>query len=302
MGRTFTEAEDQANAKVVVLSHELWQRRFGGNPSLLGQMLLLDREAHEVIGVMAPGFRTGYISTTLWTPLNVTEAGVPSGNTFIQTFARMRPDVSIQQLDAELGTVMKASIAENPKFLTDWSSFALPIREAQFRLQRPALLALGGGVAALLLIACANLANLMLAQFIARRSQLSLRAALGAGMTALLRLQVFEILLLAVVGGGTGVVIGRSMLPLLLALDPSRWATSVSAGLCSSRRGWPQSSSRSWRASCRSCATFAAISCAGWPRATAGPSGLPGIGVSARSSSPRSARSPWCCSRVRPSC
>ena len=234
MGRTFTEAEDQANAKVVVLSHELWQRRFGGNPSLLGQMLLLDREAHEVIGVMAPGFRTGYISTTLWTPLNVTEAGVPSGNTFIQTFARMRPDVSIQQLDAELGTVMKASIAENPKLLTDWSSFALPIREAQFRLQRPALLALGGGVAALLLIACANLANLMLAQFIARRSQLSLRAALGAGMTALLRLQVFEILLLAVVGGGTGVLIGRSMLPLLLALDPSLVAT-----LGDVRIGWP---------------------------------------------------------------
>lgn len=221
MGRTFTEAEDQANAKVVVLSQPLWQRRFGADSSILGRTVLIDREAHVVIGVMAAEFTTGFISTTLWTPLNATEAGVPSGNTFVQTFARLRPGVSIEQLNADLSTVMRATVAENPKFLTGWTSFALPMREAQFRLQRPGLIALAGGVVALLLIACANLANLMLAQFVSRRSQWALRAALGGGSAALLRLQVFEILLLAVAGGAAGIVIGQSVLPVLLALDPS---------------------------------------------------------------------------------
>ena len=221
LGRTFTEAEDQANAKVVVLGHPLWQRRFSADRSIVGKILLIDREPHEVIGVMAPGFETGFIRTTLWTPLNATEAGVASGNTFVQTFARLKPGVSMPQFNAEMATVMKATIAETPKFLTDWTSFSLPIREAQFQPQRAGLLALAGGVAALLLIACANLANLMLAQFVSRRAQWSLRAALGGGRTALLRLQFFEILILATVGGMTGIVIGWSILPVLLALDPS---------------------------------------------------------------------------------
>jgi putative ABC transport system permease protein len=127
----------------------------------------------------------------------------------------------MRQFNDEMATVMKATIAETPKFLTDWTSFALPIRDAQFQLQRGGLLALAGGVLALLLIACANLANLMLAQFISRRAQWSLRAALGGGRTALLRLQLFEILILAAAGGVAGIVIGRAILPVLLALDPS---------------------------------------------------------------------------------
>lgn len=221
LGRTFTEAEDQANAKVVVLSHGLWQRRFGGDPSIVGQIVLIDRDAHEVIGVMPPDFRTGFVATTLWTPLNATEAGVPSGNTTIQTFARLRPGSTVEQLDAELRPIMTAAIAENPKVLTGWSSLAVSLRDAQFRLQRSSLLALTGGVAALLLIAGANLGNLMLAQLVSRRPQLALRAALGGGRGALLRLQVIEIVVLAGVGAGAGILIGRTVLPLLLSLDPA---------------------------------------------------------------------------------
>jgi putative ABC transport system permease protein len=89
-GRTFTEAEDQANAKVAVLSHAVWQRRFGGNASVLGTTVLIDREPHEVIGVMRPSFATAFTPTDLWTPLNATEATLLSGSTFVQTFARLR--------------------------------------------------------------------------------------------------------------------------------------------------------------------------------------------------------------------
>src|SRR5688572_2296147 len=83
-GRTFTDAEDQADAKVVVLGDGIWQRRFGADPAILGTTVLIDREPHEVIGVMPPAFGAGFTRTDLWTPLSVTEADVPSGNTTVQ--------------------------------------------------------------------------------------------------------------------------------------------------------------------------------------------------------------------------
>ena len=224
------------------------------------------------------------------------------GNTFVQTFARLRPGVSIEQLDAELGTVMKASIAENPKFLTDWSSFALRIREAQFRLQRPGLLALAGGVVALLLIACANLGNLMLAQFVSRRSQLSLRAALGGGSAALLRLQVIRNPV-----AGYGGCDRRHRDRAIDAAD-SAGARSLSGDharrcpyrLARAAHGGPgrrhrRDFSQDWS---RSYASFAATCSAGLPRAIVALPGRLGIGGCARSSSAPSARSPWCCSRA----
>jgi putative ABC transport system permease protein len=224
-GRTFTEEEDHANAKLVVLSHAIWWRRFGGDPSILGKTVLIDREPYEVIGIMPPGFATGFTATDLWTPLNATEADVASGNgsgnTVVETFARLRPGLTIGQLQAELVPVMQAAIAENPNFLSGWSALAVSLRDAQFRLQRPGLLALAGGVAALLLIACANLANLMLAQIVRRRPQLALRLALGGGRVALVRLQLCEALLLATAGGVAGIVLAQWVLPILLALDPS---------------------------------------------------------------------------------
>jgi putative ABC transport system permease protein len=120
---------------------------------------------------------------------------------------------------------MQAVVAENATAFTGWSSVVVGLRDAQFRLQRPSILALGGGVAALLLIACANLANLTLAQIVARRPQLALRAALGGGRAAIVRLQLLETIVLTAAGTTIGLVIGRWALPLLLALDPSLAST-----------------------------------------------------------------------------
>jgi putative ABC transport system permease protein len=220
-GRTFTDAEDQANARVVVLGHPLWQRHFGGDPAILGRTVLIDREPHEVIGVMPPAFATGFTPTELWTPLNATEAGLSSGTTFVQTFARLRPGVAVDQLRAELTPALEAVTAEVPAVLTGWSALAAGLRDAQFRLQRPSVMALFGGVVALVLIACANLANLTLAEITSRRAEMALRAALGGGLGAIVRLQLFETLLLAAAGGLAGLAIGQWMLPFWLTLDPS---------------------------------------------------------------------------------
>ena len=221
LGRVFTETEDQDNAKVVVLGHALWQRRFGSDRGVLGKTVLIDREPYEIIGVMPATFVTAFTPTDLWTPLNATEATLASGSTFVQTFARLRRDVTVAQLHAEMQPAMQAVIAEIPKVMTGWSALAAGLREAQFRLQRPGLLALLGGVVALLLIACANLANLTLAEIMSRRPELALRMALGGGSGSLIRLQLIETLWLAVTGGVTGLVIGWWALPVLLSLDPS---------------------------------------------------------------------------------
>lgn len=221
LGRTFTEAEDQANARVVVVGHALWQRRFAADPGLVGRTVLIDREPHEVIGVMPAGFVTGFTPTDLWTPLNATEATLKTGTTFVQTFARLRPGVAVAQLRAELEPAMKSVTAEIPQVMTGWSVLAAGLRDAQFRLYRPTIIALLGGVAALALIACANLANLTLARVLSRRHELALRAILGGGRGAIVRLQVVESFWLATVGGAAGLVAGRWALPALFALDPS---------------------------------------------------------------------------------
>lgn len=221
MGRTFTEAEDQAAAKVVVLGNRIWQHRFGSDGSIVGRTVLIDREPHEVIGVMSAEFQIGFVPTDLWTPLNATEKAVASGNTVIQTFARLRPGATVSQLQSEMDQLMTSIIKENPAALTGWSAVAAGFRDAQFRLQRPSIVALAAGVAALLILAGANLANLTLAQITARRSQMALRYVLGGGHLALVRLQILESLVLAVAGSAGGLLLGYWMLPALLSLDPS---------------------------------------------------------------------------------
>ena len=231
VGRTFSEAEDQANAKVAVLSHALWQRRFGGNSSILRTTILIDREPYEVIGVMPVSFATAFTPTELWTPLNATEATLMQGSTFVQTFARLHPGVTVDQLRAEVTPAMQAVTAEIPKVMGGWSAIATDLRDAQFRLQRPSVLALLGGVIALVLIACANLANLTLAQIMSKRPEMAVRVALGGGRVALIRLQSIETLLLAALGGVAGLMIGEWILPVLIALDPSLARTFGEVGI-----------------------------------------------------------------------
>jgi putative ABC transport system permease protein len=220
IGRTFSEAEDQADARVVVLGESLWRRRFDANPAVVGATIQIDREPYEVIGVMPASFRTGFVDTVMWTPLNATEGKVLNGSTFIQTFARRRPDATVAAVQAELTALMPDVAAEAPAVLTGWTPLAVGLRDAQFRQLRGSILALAGGVGALLLLASANLANVMFAEVLARRSQFALRAALG-GRAAVLRLQLMETLVVGTAGAVAGLLAGRWALPLLVGLDPS---------------------------------------------------------------------------------
>ena len=219
-GRMFSEQEALADARVAVLSHGLWQRRFGGDPKILGGTVLIDREAFEVIGIMPAGFVPGYVPSELWTPLSVTEANLNMTSTVIQTFGRLRPGVSLPQLRGELESALQRVIAESPKTHTGWTTRAMSLREAQFGQQRPALWMLVIAVGMLAVLACANLSNLTLAQVVARRSDLALRTAIGGSASDIVRLQLIETLLLAATGIAAGILVGRWMLPALLALNP----------------------------------------------------------------------------------
>jgi putative ABC transport system permease protein len=221
LGRTFTVEEDRTDQKVAVLGHGVWQRRFGGDATVLGRTITIDREPHVIVGVMPASFRPGYSQTEIWTPLHASEAGFGVQATFIQSFARLAPGAAIAELQSELDARLPSVIAEAPQFLTGWTIRVTSLREAQFGAQRASLLALVGGVLALALIACANLANLTLAQVTARRPEIALRAALGGGRGALLRLQLLETLMLSAAGCGGGLLAGAWALPALLALDPT---------------------------------------------------------------------------------
>ncbi len=221
IGRTFSEDEDRAGARLVVLGWGLWQRRFGGQATVIGRTIQLDREPFEIIGVMPRGFEPAYVPSELWTPLGVHAGNMPQpAATYLQTVARLRPMATVQQLDAEVRTAMDELVRQNPAPLRGWSAGVLSLREFQFGTRTPALLILLGAALVLSLIACANLANVTLAEVTGRRTEFALRAALGAGRADAVRSQVVEALLLAAAGGGLGLGLASLSLPLLLSLDP----------------------------------------------------------------------------------
>ena len=221
LGRTFTEDEATTDARVAVLGHGLWQRRFGADPNVIGTTIQIDREPFEVIGVMPAGFQPGYVTSELWTPLSITEANLGGISTFIQTFARLRPGVTLPQLHAELEQAMQRVAAESPSTHSGWTPMEMSLRDAQFGRQRSPLLVLLAAVLTLAVIAAANLSNLTLAQVLARRSDYALRTAIGGRSIDIIRLQSIESLLLAAIGIAAGLLLGQWMLPSLLALDPT---------------------------------------------------------------------------------
>lgn len=221
LGRMFTEEEATKDARVAVLSHGLWQRRFGGDPGVIGRTIQIDREPFEVIGVMPASFEPGYVTSVLWTPLSITEANLGGISTFIQTFARLRPGVTLPQLRSELDQAMQRVAAESPATHAGWTPMVMSLREAQFGRQRPALWVLLAAVLTLAVIACANLSNLTLAQVMARRSDFALRTAIGGRAADIIRLQSIETLMLTGIGIAAGLLLGSWMLPALLTLDPT---------------------------------------------------------------------------------
>ncbi|HET9368852.1 MAG TPA: ADOP family duplicated permease [Vicinamibacterales bacterium] len=222
-GRFWTDAEDDADARVAVISHGLWQRQFGGDPGVVGRTIRLDREAYQVIGVLAAGFRPSFIVSELWTPLHLADgANTPNPrNTYIPTIARAQPGISEAVLRDEVQAAMRRIVADLPATHNGWSADVLSLREQEYGDHGRAFAMLGAAIGVLALIAIANLANLRLARAIAERNEIGMRLALGASWLHLVRLQLVEDVLLGAIGAGLGVALAFISVPLLMGLDPN---------------------------------------------------------------------------------
>jgi putative ABC transport system permease protein len=233
LGRAFTpEEEKQGAAHVVILSHGLWQRRFGGDANIVGQTVTLDGEQYEVVGVMPPDFSFPQNSglpaffpfaqkTDLWTPWVLTEEERQNyGSHHLAIIGRLKPGRTLQQAQAELSTIASRLEQERPDELKDFGVNVMPLREQVIGKSRTAILVLLCVVGFVLLIACANVANLLLARAASRQKEVAIRTALGASRSRVIRQLLTESVLLAFIGGALGVLLAMWGVDLLVALSP----------------------------------------------------------------------------------
>ncbi len=206
---------------VVVISHGLWRQRFAGDPNILGRSLFISGRPRLVVGVMPETF-TFPGKAQIWAPLAPTEENRTRRDLHtLQAFARLKPGVTVEQAQADLKTLTVRYAREFPTTDADWSCIGLPMLEDAVAQIRPALMVLLASVVALLLIACANVTNLLLARAATRQREMSLRAALGASRSQIARQLLVESLVYFAAGGLAGVLVGRSILATLLAIAPA---------------------------------------------------------------------------------
>jgi putative ABC transport system permease protein len=223
MGRVFLPEEDQPGAaKVAVLSDEFWRRRFGADPAILQKTLTLNGEPYQVIGVMPAGYRDFFNRRTeIWTPVAFAPEEYQSGNEFLLLTARLAPGISLAAAQAEMTQVANRIKAENPDaYPPNWTLTVTSLTEKATGNVRTPLLILLGSVGMVLLIACANVANLLLARAAGRLKEVSVRLAMGAKRWQLIRQLLSESMLLGLIGGLAGLGIAYAGVKLLVRFAP----------------------------------------------------------------------------------
>ena len=224
LGRWFTEADDPSTAaRTLVLSHALWQQRFGADPSVIGRSVRMDGDEATIVGVMPERFEFLGSDTKYWTASRWSDAVMRSPRRILVVAARLKPDVTLQEAQAEMDVLGAALAREFPQTNKDWRIHLEPVHDAYTSDARRPLLLLQGVVGLVLLIACANVAGLLLARASARQRELGMRLALGASRGRLVRQLFTESLLLSGIGCACGIAIAVAGLRVFMAQDPTRW-------------------------------------------------------------------------------
>ncbi|MBO0858114.1 MAG: ABC transporter permease [Chloracidobacterium sp.] len=221
LGRFFTAEEDAPDKeRVALIGDDLWRRRFGADPQIVGRSVQLNSEPFTIIGVMPPNFNFPSPAVEVWAPLALDSAKYDRGHGFLSGVALLKPGVTVEQARGDLKNIAEQIKKENPQSDRDFTMKVDTIRDHIFgNLDRP-LMVLLGAVALVLIIACVNVANLILGRATARWKEMALRSALGASRWSLVRLLLVESVLLAVTGGALGLLLASYGLDALTAIIP----------------------------------------------------------------------------------
>src|SRR5262245_51183507 len=223
LGRTFTEDEDEiGHEQVAVLTYGLWQRRFGGDPSVIGRKILLNSAPYTVVGVMGRDFAYPSREFDIYSPLTFDpQELVNRQNYSYLAVARMKPGVTVDQAQAEMTVLASQMERDHPNENRGIGVEIAPMQADTVATVRRPLYILLGAVSAMLLIGCANLANLLLARALVRQRELAMRAALGAGRSRLIVQSIAELMPMLIAGGGLGLFVARAAIRALVPMLPA---------------------------------------------------------------------------------
>jgi len=234
LGRTFLPDDDRPDARMVVLGHGLWQRRFGGDPAVIGREAMLDGQPYTVIGVMPkdfdfpkrsdlpPSFSAFPERTELWLPLGLSDTQKQNrGKRNLVVFGRLRTGVNVAQAQADMRNIAQSLQQQYPNVNKGWTTHVVGMQEQIVSYIRPALLLLFVAVVFMLLIGCANVLNLQMAHGISRRRELAVRSALGASRLRLMQQILTENLVLFLISGVLGFLLAIVVTKLLIFISPA---------------------------------------------------------------------------------
>ncbi len=233
LGRDFTASESpETESRVAILSYELWQGLYRGDRGILGREIRLDGRNHTIAGVMPAGFRFLFRPTDVWTPLSLAESQRVRSWRGLSVVARLKPGFTVAQAAAQVRAASARAEKEDPKSGLGWRGDVRPLAyQVMGSGARAAGGTMAGAVGLVLLIACANVASLLLARGTQRQRELAIRTSLGAGKGSLIRLQLVESLLLSLLGGALGILSGLWTIPLLKRMAPPNMTLLQTASL-----------------------------------------------------------------------